>query len=624
MNDEHRPPDFEGLEPPLEATVKAALAGPIPEDAIERVKARARQLAATAISPSRTSGSYHRGWKASRSIIAGLTAVAALLAVVIGVYSLLNHSGGRAFAQMIEKVKASSSVRFTTATRFGKQPEINGVMYLEGNRMRMEQFDGTLIDVADFDRRLGLLLDMHGKTVQLIEIDADAARRFANPIDQLRRAKSDDAEQIGEEILKGRRTRVYRLRKADLFGITGAEMLVWVDVESGLPAKIVIRDSDPKAGMEFRFDEFVWNEPLNAQLFSLGMPDGFHTGVVVSTPRPKKATQANATPPNNPNYLADGVLSRDHVPARIVWNPRGTTITALTQDPESVPPQERRPHELRQWDVATGKLRWSETVLGAGWLAGTADGKTLATVIGYEVQLRDAASGKITRKWATDERLSPLAFSPDGKTLAAGITEWGRYGGRGGKESGGVQFWDVERACLVRSISDDKPVTFVRYSVDGKYLATSSNEGPEKSWDVATGKLTRIFPGRHRADFSPDGETIACQSAASSADKTIGKVDLYKLRDGSLVKSFASEKGASASWLLCVTFSPDGHLLAASDWNGTVTLWDVATGECKQTITDHQAGVLAVVFAPDGAALATGSEDNTLRLRKLPAELRPN
>ena len=56
---------------------------------------------------------------------------------------------------------------------------------------------------------------------------------FGNPIEQLRRVKSNDAEQIGEEILKGRRTRVYRLRKVDLLGIKGhAERLVWVDVES--------------------------------------------------------------------------------------------------------------------------------------------------------------------------------------------------------------------------------------------------------------------------------------------------------------------------------------------------------------------------------------------------------
>ena len=139
-----------------------------------------------------------------------------------------------------------------------------------------------------------------------------------------------------------------------------------------------------------------------------------------------------------------------------------------------------------------------------------------------------------------------------------------------------------------------------------------------KLWDAATGELTRIFPCRAEADFSPDGETIACVSAASSADKTIGKVNLYNLRDGSLVNSFASEKGASASWLLCVTFSPDGRLLAASDWNGTVTLWEVATGERKQTITDHRAGVRSAVFAPDGGTLATGSEDKTLRLSKLP------
>ena len=87
------------------------------------------------------------------------------------------------------------------------------------------------------------------------------------------------------------------------------------------------------------------------------------------------------------------------------------------------------------------------------------------------------------------------------------------------------------------------------------------------------------------------------------------------------MKSFASEKGASASWLLCVTFSPDGHLLVASDWNGTITLWDVATGQRNQTIAHYKAGVTSAVFAPDGTTLATGSENKTLRLWKLPAEL---
>jgi hypothetical protein len=618
MNNEHYPRGFERLEPPLDTAVQATLAEPIPEDAIERVKARAKQLAKSSTStlPPTLVSHQHRG-KGLRVTRLSLTVAAALLLATTMAILILDRSAGRAFARVIENVRAASSVRFATLIRFGQQPEINGQMYLEDDRMRLEQFHGMLIQVGDFNRKRALFLDVRRKLAQEAEIDADVARRFANPIDQLRQAKSNDAEEIGQEILNGRRTHVYRLSKVDLLGMKGgAEMLVWTDMESGLPAKILIRDTDPKAPMEIRFTEFVWNAPLDGRLFSLSIPDGFQPGVVAMAPHRSEPTEPNAPAP----ALVDGVL-HNRVPARIVWGFQGTTITALMRDPESVPPLEQKPNELCQWDVTTGKLRWSEPVAGAGSVAGTADGKLLATVIGYEVQLRDAASGKVTQKWATDERLLPLAFSPDGRTLAAGITEWGPYGGRGGKVAGGVQLWDVEQSRLVRSIADDKPVTFLAYSSDGKSLATSSNEGPVKLWDTATGELVRMFPGRPGASFSPDGNAIAFVSIASSRDKTIGRVDLHNIGDGSLVKSFASEKGESTSYLLSVTFSPDGRLLAASDWNGTVTLWDVGTGELLKTIANDQAGVLCVAFAPDGATLALGSEDKTLRLWKLPAEL---
>lgn len=589
-------------------------------DSTEGVKVRANHLAVAPVSPSRMFDSRNRRWRTSRFIIVGLTAAAALLAMVIGGLSLLDHSGGRVFAQMIEKVNAAGSVHFTTAQQFGNGPKIKGAMYLEGNRMRCEQFNGMLVNVGDFERKRALALNVPGKLAQQVEMDTHFARAFNNPIDQLRRAKANDAEQIGEEILKGRRTKVYRFRKVDLLFFKGdGEMLLWVDLESELPAKIVIRDRDPKSPMEFRFEDFVWNEPLDARLFSLAIPDGFQMGRVVEVP--KRPTETKATSAVNPNYLADGALSRDLVPAQILWDPNGKTITALMRDPESVPPQQQRPEELRHWDVATGKLRW-KTVDGFRELAGTVDGKTLATVINFEVQLRDAASGNVTRKWATDEFLSGMSFSPDGKILAAGIAEWGKYGGRGGQERGGVQIWDVERAGLLRSLSDpdEKPTQFVKYSVDGKYLATST--GPSvKLWDAATGELARIFPGIHTAAFSPDGRSIACQSARSSDEKAAGRVDLYNLLDGSLVKSFLSEKGAAKSWVTCIAFSPDGHLLAAADWDGIVTVWDVTSGQRKLTITDHRAGVVSLAFSPDGATLATGSEDQTLRLRKLPDEL---
>ena len=156
---------------------------------------------------------------------------------------------------------------------------------------------------------------------------------------------------------------------------------------------------------------------------------------------------------------------------------------------------------------------------------------------------------------------------------------------------------------------------FVRYSVDGKHLASSSGTGGLKLWDTATGALTRIFPAR-LADFSPDGSRIAC---VSSGYKAIAKVDIYNLTDGSLVRSLTGEKATDVSWLLWVAFSPDGRLLAAADWDGTVIVWNVATGERKHAFTE-QAGVHVAVFAPTAPCWQPAAKAGFLRLWKLPAE----
>ncbi len=391
-----------------------------------------------------------------------------------------------------------------------------------------------------------------------------------------------------------------------------SEMMVWVDLKSQLPDKIVIRDSDPQHPMEIRFEKITWNEPLDAQLFSLKTPAGYKSGTVMTEPRSAQPAPPPTSPSETSKMLEQGILSHDRAPFRILWDREGKSITAMLRDPETTPIQNRRRYELRQWEVATGKLLWSETVAGASCVAASPNGKTLATVIGYEVQLRDATTGKVTRTWETDKDLSPLVFSPDGRILAAGITEWGQ-GGR--QESGGVQFWDVERAVLLRTIPDDKVTTTLKYSIDGQQVVTASNVGPVKLWDASTGELQRVFPGSN-AEFSPDGETLACPSMSPTEDKTVTKIDLFNLKSGALVKSLTGEKAATTSYPLWFSYSPDGRQLAVASWNETVTIWDVGTGERRQTITGHKGGVLVVSFAPDGKTLATGSEDKTLQLWK--------
>src|SRR5262249_10945047 len=63
-----------------------------------------------------------------------------------------------------------------------------------------------------------------------------------------------------------------------------------------------------------------------------------------------------------------------------------------------------------------------------------------------------------------------------------------------------------------------------------------------------------------------------------------------------------------------VSFSPADKLLAPGSYDGTVRLWDLATGREIRTLKGHEKPVESVAFSPDGKALASGSFDKTIRL----------
>jgi WD40 repeat protein/tetratricopeptide (TPR) repeat protein len=63
--------------------------------------------------------------------------------------------------------------------------------------------------------------------------------------------------------------------------------------------------------------------------------------------------------------------------------------------------------------------------------------------------------------------------------------------------------------------------------------------------------------------------------------------------------------GGVRSSLRCVAWSPDGTMLASGGYNGTVRIWDAATGRALNTYTGHEYQVLTLAWSPDSTMIAS-------------------
>lgn len=262
-------------------------------------------------------------------------------------------------------------------------------------------------------------------------------------------------------------------------------------------------------------------------------------------------------------------------------------------------------YEVCVWDASTGKLvRKIETE--KRWFSAVAYSPTadlLAT--GFDdgtVTLWEWRTGKTTVVLKNDIRNAWVlseSFSPNGEELAAAGMGWP------------IRVWNVKSGMLIRQLPDSaiplhggaSLAYSLAFSPDGKTIAAGSKLWL-RLWDAASGAVIRTYSGAAEVGsvaFSPNGEVIA----SSGED---GSITIWNASAGTQLRRLQ----ASRKPLRAVAFSPDGRSLAACGWDGNIYLWDWPVGTAVRKISASWGAVNWVFFSADSADLISGGRDDNL------------
>ena len=289
------------------------------------------------------------------------------------------------------------------------------------------------------------------------------------------------------------------------------------------------------------------------------------------------------------------------------------------------------------WDVETSQKSAIQDARYRDWfptLAFSPDGTKLASVGAESTIIFDGGHGVLFSEWRADHLIrltdvgtgrefatlphskgtDKLTFSPDGRTVAfSGFGE--------------IRLWNTETGVEQEiALADPKTgvfnmprVTALAFSPNGARLVSGTEQGKIHMWDVVTGGALTDFEeptaqknfGQIAAlAFSPDGTLLAVG--------THSQIDLREVNTGHKLFSISTvhKRGRVTLHVYAkpLVFSPDGATLVSGTNNGTIQVWDVATGDQIAVLDGHTQEVETLKFSPDGKTLASTAMDGTIFL----------
>jgi WD40 repeat protein len=194
-----------------------------------------------------------------------------------------------------------------------------------------------------------------------------------------------------------------------------------------------------------------------------------------------------------------------------------------------------------------------------------------------------------------------VAFSADGSKVLSGseCTETR------------LRMWDVQTGSMLWEYQLDSNLMCtagVKFSSNGNWLAALEEMGYLLMFDLSSGTPSLTYTvntgtsGAFAVDFSPAGDKVVTGC-------TNNKMIIYDVTTGSQLHNVSAHLG----YVFCVAWSHDGQFIATGGQDNTIKVWD-STGTLLSTLTGHTGDVYDVKFSADDNFLVSGSQDNSIKI----------
>jgi WD40 repeat protein len=147
----------------------------------------------------------------------------------------------------------------------------------------------------------------------------------------------------------------------------------------------------------------------------------------------------------------------------------------------------------------------------------------------------------------------------------------------------------------------------VRFSPDGREVATGGDDGAVRVWNAETLEERLVLRGSHQRVSSVAWRHDGLRLASAGVD---GLVRIWDLEKGTELVAYY---GYNAS-VHAIAWRRDGRDLAAAGGDGRIRIWDAVKGEQRKVLSGHTLAVHELAYSADGRRLASAGEDGAVKI----------